>query len=106
MCCGVEGCGGVLSEFSPEFTRQWKPQNNSGCGCGGDRNDCSKPSLARPGSPLAEWEAIYGKLITTVTVEQDGNGRMFQVVVKTACPLKDIKPKKVTCCSARYRVVR
>jgi hypothetical protein len=105
MCCGSESCGGVLSEFSPEFTRQWKPQNNNGCGCSGGRNDCDKPSLAIPGSPLAQWEAIYGKLITTVTFEQDQNGRMFQVVTKTACPSKTIS-KKVTCCAMRYRVSR
>lgn len=108
MCCGSVDCNGVLSEFSPEWTRRWKPENNAGCGCGCQacKNDCDTPSMALPGSPLAEWEAIYGKVMTTITFEQNEFGKVVQKVEKTVCPKKSTGTKRKECCSFRYRVLR
>jgi hypothetical protein len=105
MSCGA-GCGDWPNEHQPEFKRQWKPENNSGCSCSNDRNSCKTPSLAKKGSPLWEWEQIHGKLITTVTFEQNAEGRMVQKVVKTACPIEVKHTSRHGCCTVRYRVNR
>jgi hypothetical protein len=105
MSCGL-GC--EPNEFQPEYRKQWKPESNTGC-CsnGSSRNDCDQPSLARAGSPLAEWEAIYGKLVTIITYEQDDQGHSFQKVEKIPCPLKSTnRPSRHGCCSFRYKTIR
>ncbi len=104
--CG-QGCGGP-SKDSLEFTRRWKPENNNGCGCSGSgRNDCSKPSIARVGSPLWQWEQIYGKLITKIIHTQDEDGHDIVTIEKTPCPLPETtRPSRNGCCSFVYRVKR
>jgi hypothetical protein len=102
------GCAGTNSSF-PEFYKPWKAENNSGC-CmdGSSRNDCSRPSLARAGSPLAKWEAIYGKLITRITFEQNTvTGHSVQVIEKVACgPTSPKRPSRHGCCSFTYRLAK
>lgn len=107
MSCGQGGCSDGASPFSPEYKRYWKPENNAGCCCtGSDRNKCDKPSLAKPGSPLAKWEAIHGKVITRVLFEQDAQGHPTVRIEKLVCPIPDDKPSRYGCCSLRYRVQR
>ena len=101
MSCG--SCG--PSPYSLEYQRRRKPENGNGCGCASPANTCDSPSLAIEGSPLYEWEQKYGKLVTTVTFEQDENGRTVQVVEKKPCPLEE-KPRTSSCCSLRYKVSR
>lgn len=91
---------------SIEFIRRFKPENNTGCCCGGHSNDCNKPSLAREDSALWQWEQIHGRLITTVTSIQDESGHTVQVVKKTVCPLKTTETRRKACCSFGYRILR
>lgn len=107
MSCGV-GCSGGPTRFSPEYTRQWKAQNNAGCACSGtDRNNCDKPSLAKVGSPLWEWEQIYGKLTTRIIHTQDDQGHSLVTIEKIPCPVRiSTKSSRHGCCSASYRVNR
>ncbi len=103
MCCS--NCG--PSRFSPEFTKRYKPQNHRGCSCGsGNDNKCDSESLAPVGSPLYEWEQIYGKLITTVKFIQNEWGETVQVVEKTPCPKLTERQHTRSCCSLRYKVRR
>jgi hypothetical protein len=108
MCCGGLGSGCEPNEFQPEFAKQWKRESNSGC-CsnGADRNDCNKPSFAQAGSPLANWEAIYGKLVTRITYEKDVlTGHESQKIEKIACKNEVSRPSRHGCCSFSYRNVR
>ena len=89
--------------FSPEYTKKQKPQNHNGCGCIGNNNDCDSPSIAPIGSPLYNWEQIYGKLVTNITFVQDEFGHKIQIVEKTPCPIKSKSKKSTGCCSLRYR---
>lgn len=100
MSCS--SCG--PSEFSIEYQRRKKPENNNGCGCGRIENTCNTQSLAIEGSPLFVWEQKYGKLVTTVTLEQDSYGKKIQIVEKKPC--KIVEKSKKTCCSAFYKVIR
>jgi hypothetical protein len=98
------------SNFEPgvsslEYQRRRKPENNNGCACGRAENTCDTPSLALEGSPLYLWEQKYGKLVTTVTVELDENGRKIQVVEKKPCPPPPDK-RNYTCCSLGYKIIR
>lgn len=103
MSC--DNCG--PSPHSIEYTRQYKPQSNIGCGCGGrDAGSCKTPSLAPVGSPLYEWEQIYGKLVETVTWELNEWGDRVQVVTKTPCPPSNLKSSSTICRSLRYKVTR
>jgi hypothetical protein len=106
MGCGC--CGDLPNDrFQPEYNKRWKPENNSGCDCGGsNRNTCDSPSLARKGSALARFEEIYGKVVTKVSFVQDAQGHTVQVVEKTLCPLKVEQKSRHGCCSLRYRVQR
>lgn len=105
MSCGI-GC--TPNEYQPEYRKQWKAENNVGCCSNGSaRNDCTKPSLARPGTPLAEWEAVYGKLITRITYVSDDQGHTTQVVEKVPCgPEAPVRPSRHGCCSFSYRAAR
>lgn len=106
MSCGF-GCGGGPSRYSPEYYRPYKPTNNAGCACSGnDRNSCDRPSLAKEGSPLWEWEQIHGKLITKITYSQDDQGHRIVLIEKTTCPPKVESPSRHGCCSVGYRVNR
>lgn len=102
MSCGSCGGGGP-SKYSPEFTRRQKPESNQGCCPCHGASSCDTPSLASDGSPLAKWEAIYGKLITTVKTVQDEWGHTVQIVEKKTCPLPPERVRKI-CCSLRYKV--
>lgn len=93
------------SQSSLEYTRRRKPENTQGCGCGKSANTCDTPSQAVEGSPLYEWEQIHGKLVTTVKVELNDEGRFVQVVEKKPCPPK-IKPHSYGCCSVSYKIIR
>jgi hypothetical protein len=93
------------NESSIEYTRRRKPENNQGCGCGNVENTCETPSQALEGSPLYEWEQIYGKLVTTVKMERNPEGKMVQVVEKKPCPPKS-KPHTYGCTSTTYRINR
>lgn len=107
MSC-ILGCNGEPSRFSPEYNKQWKAQNNAGCACSGtDRNNCDKPSTAKEGSPLWEWEQIYGKLITKIIHTQDDQGHRITTIEKIPCPVKiPDSPNRHRCCSVSYRVNR
>lgn len=100
------GCGCGSSKNNPEFNRRWKQENNTGCCVGSRDNSCDAPSLAAAESPLAEWEAKYGKLRTTVTFVQNEFGHTVQVVEKKPCPLEVAVPKRNDCCTLRYKIVR
>lgn len=100
MSCS--SCG--PSPFSIEYQRRKKPENNNGCGCSTGPNTCETPSLAIEGSPLYIWEQKYGKLVTTVTLEQDLFGKKIQVVKKNPC--KNVDKKRKNCISSFYRVIR
>jgi hypothetical protein len=106
MSCGA-GCNGGPSRFSPEHKMVWKAQNNSGCSCSSSGlNDCDKPSFAKEGSPLWEWEQIYGKLVTRITKTQDENGHETVLIEKIPCPKPVETNSRYGCCSFTYRVNR
>lgn len=90
------------SKSSLEYTRRQKPQNHSGCGCRGKAQTCSDPSFAISGSYLDNWEKKYGKVVTTVTLEQDDFGKKKQIVKKTLCE-KIKKPRNYGCCNFVYK---
>ena len=100
------GCGGNCgpSQYSPEYTRQFKPENHSGCGVS-DTNKCEDPSLAVEGSPLWKWEQEYGRLITETKMVHI-NGRSTIIFQKVPCPKKVEKSGPAVCCSFRYKVIR
>ena len=100
---GCKGCG--PGEYSPEYTKQFKPENNDGCGCGGNKG-CDYPSVAKEGSPRWEWEQIYGKLVTYFSYIADENGHRRVHIERLPCPPKPKKMGTATCCSFRYRVSR
>lgn len=106
MSCGV-GCGGDgPRRWSPEFSKPWKAENNSGCACGGsNRNKCTTPSLAKPGTPRWKWEQIHGKLVTVITFGQDPQGHPTTHVEKVVCPKEERKRNK-PCCSFSYSARR
>ena len=99
MCC--YSCGPYKNSL--EFQRRYKPQNNKSCGCVGPNNICGEPSSAIEGSPLYNWEQIYGKLIKNITYEQSPNGKLIQIVKKTTCPIIK-KNRNVSCCSINYTI--
>lgn len=102
MSC-VAGCSNP-GRWSPEFKKVYKAENTAGCCCNGSgRNDCEKPSLARPGSPLWEWEKNHGKLITKIIHTQDDQGHTITRILKTTCPIKTERPSRFGCCSLTYR---
>jgi hypothetical protein len=93
-------------EFSPEFNKQFKPENNAGCGVS-DPETCDTPSIAAEGSALKKWEEEHGRVITTIVPRELGDdGRFHQTFEKTVCPKPVEKSGPVTCCSFRYKVVR
>lgn len=98
-------CGQYDNKNRIEHERFFKPENNNGCACG-KNGDCTTPSRAVPGSPLWNWEQKYGKLVTTVTFEQDEWGHTVQRVEKKPCPIESKKRNTSGCCSLRYKVVR
>lgn len=100
MCCGSN----VLSTESPEYTKKYKPESNTGC-CRGNSNDCDSPSKAREGTPLWEWEQTHGRVIGVFTEEIAPDGRVRVVYSKSTCP-KTKEKKKKGCCSLRYSVIR
>lgn len=108
MCCGGLNSGCGPNQFQPEFKRQWKPENNSGCCSNGSgRNDCDKSSLAVEGSPLANWESIYGRLITKITYEKNEiTGHSIQKIEKVICPIEIPQKSRHGCCSFSYRLKR
>lgn len=97
-------CGGSPSTEAPEYNKRFKSENNGGCCCKG-LDSCDYPSKAREGSPLWEWEQIYGRLIGEFTEEIGPDGRKHMVYRKTTCP-EVSKPRKKGCCSLKYRVIR
>ncbi len=102
---GACGCTFQTVPGSLEFQRRYKPENNSGCCCT-TTGDCSTPSRAVEGSPRADWEAIYGKLVTTITQTFDAQGHNVWLIERTACPIETVLNEKPACCSFRYKVVR
>jgi hypothetical protein len=92
------------TESSPEFDRQYKPENCAGCGLK-DTNVCEDPSLAREGSALWKWEQEYGRLITTAKMIHI-DGRSTIIYQKTPCPIPVKKSGPASCCSFRYKVTR
>ena len=95
------------SKNSPEYYKKFKPENNSGCACGGpNTNDCDQPSTAIEGSPRWEWEQEHGKLITNIVKKIGDDGRFFLDVEKVPCGKPNTRQKRKGCCSLRYRVVR
>ncbi len=100
MSC--RSCG--PSEYSPEFTRQFKPENNAGCGVK-DTNECDDPSLAREDSALWNWEQEHGRLITEAKMIYI-DGRSTIIFQKIACPKPVTKSGPASCCSFRYKVTR
>lgn len=100
MGCG--SCGN--SKFSPEYTRPYKPENNSGCGVS-DTNQCEDPSLAIEGSPLWKWEQEHGRLITEAKMIHI-DGRSTIIFRKIPCP-KTVKKSGPGCpTSFRYKITR
>ena len=97
-------CSGNPSIEAPEYNKRFKLENNNGCCCGGG-DDCSRPSKAREGSALWEWEQIYGRIINKITEEHGPDGRLHLVHVKTTCP-EVPKTRSKGCCSVKYRVTR
>jgi hypothetical protein len=99
---GCRGCG--PGEYSPEYGKQFKPENNGGCGQ--KNTGCDTPSNAKEGSPRWEWEQIYGKLVTYFIPMSDENGHTYTHIERLPCPKKTKKMGTAACCSFRYRVVR
>jgi len=97
--------GNAPGEWSPEYDRRFKAENNNGCGCSGDRG-CDTPSNASEGSPRYEWEQIYGKLVTYFYKEADVNGHSYVRIERRTCPVEENRPRQNSCCSLRYRVIR
>jgi hypothetical protein len=79
-CCNGPG------RWSPEYNKKWKPENNSGCSCGGKSLGCNNPSLALTDSPRWQWEQVHGKLVTNFTWENDDNGHIVMKITRTPCP--------------------
>ena len=94
----------MTSQFSPEHTRLFKPENNGGCGI--KNEGCNTPTLAIEGTPRWEWEQIYGKLVTYFALRSDENGHSYQLVERIPCPLDTKKTYESSCCSVRYKVIR
>lgn len=92
-------------EFSPEFNKKFKPENNAGCGAS-DPETCDTPSIAREGSALWEWEKEHGRVVTLVRLVLGADGRSFEEFVKAVCPLPIVKSGPVRCCALRYKVVK
>lgn len=90
------------SKSSLEYTRRQKPQNHSGCGCSRSVQTCKTPSLSIEGSYLDNWEKEHGKIITTISFEQDYFGKKKQIVKKTLCE-KSKKPRNYGCCNLIYK---
>jgi hypothetical protein len=99
-CCG----GGDPSRSAPEYNKRYKAENSAGCCCTGLDN-CSKPSKARKGSALWNWEQEHGRLIGTFTEEIAPDGRKRIVFSKTTCA-ETKSSKSKTCCSLSYKVTR
>ncbi len=99
------GCGIEVRPSSPEYQKQFKPESNSGCCCPGI-DSCSKPSKAREGSALWEWEQIHGKLLNTITRELGADGRWHQVITRSACEQTSSRSSRRSCCSLGYKVIR
>jgi len=98
-------CSPGPSQYSPEYDRQFKFENNAGCCC--DNNgDCDTPSRAKEGSPLWKWEQVHGKLITVFTMLSDTNGHSYTHIERKVCPLSKPKRQRKDCCVLKYRVVR
>lgn len=92
-------------EFSPEFNKQFKPENSVGCGIS-DPETCDTPSIAKEGSALFEWEKIHGRVVTLVRLVLGDDGRSFEQFVKAVCPKKSVtKSGPIRCCAFRYKVV-
>ena len=102
---GACGCTFQTVPGSLEFQRRYKPENNSGCCCT-NTGDCTVPSRAVDGSPRANWEKIYGKLVTTITETQDAVGHPVTEIVRTGCGVTTTLNEKTACCSLRYKVTR
>ena len=90
-------------ESSQEFTRQFKSENNAGCGVS-DPETCDTPSIAKEGSVLFEWEKEHGRVVTLVRLVMGADGRSFEEFVKAICPKTVKKSGPVRCCSFRYKV--
>ena len=97
-----KGC--TPGEFSPEYQKGFKPENNSGCGVG--NTGCGTPSKVLAGTPRYEWEQIYGKLVTVLHTESNENGQRSIRVERTVCDLDSTRTVSTGCCSLRYKVVR
>jgi hypothetical protein len=96
----------MTSEYSPEHTRRFKPENTRGC-CGNGANEgCNTPSRALEGTPLWEWEQVHGKLVTYFALRSDENGHTYKLVERIPCPVETRKTYESSCCSVRYKVVR
>lgn len=98
-CCGSR-------ESSPEYNKQFKPENNSGCCNGKNSPDCDVPSKAIEGSARWEWEQKYGKLVTNIKRKIGPDGRFFLEVIKKPCEKPGNRSERKECCSVRYRVAR
>lgn len=90
-------------ENSPEFNKQFKSENNAGCGVS-DPETCETPSIAKEGSALFEWEKEHGRVVTLVRLVLNDEGRIFEEFVKAVCPKKVVKSGPVRCCAFRYKV--
>lgn len=99
MCCGETGAS------SPEYQKRFKPENNSGCCCGGGPDSCDLPSKARSGSALWEWEQQYGKIVNQVTEELGPDGKFHLVHTKTVCE-QPVRKRSRGCCSLSYKIIR
>jgi len=102
------GCGGrTPRKGSPEEGKDFKLENNAGCGIG--NTGCGEPSNAREGSPRYEWEQEYGKLVTVLTTERVDIGLGVSGIVQSyrreVCEKTNSNPKK-GCCAIRYKVIR
>jgi hypothetical protein len=101
MSC--KGC--QPSKFSPEHNRQFKPENNSGCGSKAP-NDCDKPSGAIEGSPLWNWEQKHGRLTFNYQNVLGEDGRWAVLYEKSPCPKTTTRKDRQICCSIKYKVIR
>ena len=106
---------------NPDIAPEQKSTATSQTGRGiGDSQGCYKPENQRqcgigpagepvPGSPLAEWEAKYGKLKTTVRLVRGpicGGHSTGMMTVVERIPDSSTLPeekKRVRCCSIRYK---
>lgn len=99
-------CGQSRNPSSYEYAHPFKPENNSGCSCCGKNLGCDTPSAAIEGSPLWQWEQIYGKLVTVFTDVYDENGHVQHVIERIPCPKESSKSTRTGCCSVKYRFSR